>query len=167
MTTTRAIALGGLTVGTLDALDAALFFGPRGIPLDRIFRGIAGGLLGRDVAVAGGTATLVLGVVLHFFIATMIVAVLVLAARRVPALVRRPLVTGPIYGILAWLVMNFVVIPLSTIGFGLPPTAAIINGLLIHMVGIGIPAALFARVAGGGQGGGAGTGIGHHQSGPG
>ncbi len=151
MTTIRAITLGGLTVGTLDALDAALFFGPRGVSLDRIFRGIAGGLLGRETAMAGGTATLLLGMVLHFFIATMIVAVLVLAARRAPALVRRPLVTGPIYGILAWLVMNLVVIPLSAIGPRLPPTAAIINGVLIHMVGIGIPAALFARAATGGN----------------
>jgi hypothetical protein len=121
------------------------------VPLDRIFHGIAGGLVGREVAMDGGTATLLLGVLLHLIVATGIVTVLVLAARRRPALVHRPLVAGPIYGVLAWLVMNFVVIPLSAIGFRMPATPAIINGLLIHMLGIGIPAAWFARAATGGN----------------
>ncbi len=47
--------------------------------------------------------------------------------------------------------MNLVVILLSAIGFRMPATPAIINGLLIHMLGIGIPAAWFTRAVTGGN----------------
>ena len=58
-----AIGTGGLIAGTLDLTQAMILFGPR-IPLS-----IAAGLLGRQ-AFQGGPATYLLGVVLHFFIAS-------------------------------------------------------------------------------------------------
>ena len=130
MTRTRAIALGGLTVGVLDGLDALVFFGARGVPPIRIFQAIASGLLGRD-AYQGGIATLLLGVALHFLIATTVVAVYVTASRQIALLNTRPLFFGPLYGIAVYLVMNLVVIPLSAIGGG-PPRArpVILNGVL-------------------------------------
>lgn len=46
------------------------------------------------------------------------------------------------------LVMNLVVIPLSRIGGpAMPPAAVLANGILIHLFGVGLPAALFARAA--------------------
>lgn len=147
MTTRRAILLGGLTVGALDGLDAIIFFGLRGVSAERIFRGIAAGLVGREAALAGGWGTLLLGLALHFSIATAIVTVMVLAARRFPALVARPFLAGPLYGIAAWLVMNLVVMPLSATGRGPFVLVPVINGLLIHMLGVGTPAVLFARRA--------------------
>jgi hypothetical protein len=72
---------------------------------------------------------------------------MVLAARRYPVLVAQPFVTGPLYGIAAWLVMNLVVMPLSATGRGPFVLAPVINGLLIHMLGVGTPAVLFARRA--------------------
>lgn len=51
MTPARAIAYGGLTVGVLDGLDAIVFFGLRnGVGPLQIFKGIAGGLAGREAA---------------------------------------------------------------------------------------------------------------------
>jgi hypothetical protein len=144
----RAILYGGLTVGVLDGLDAIAFFGLRnGIGPLRIFRGIAGGLLGRDAAAAGGLPTAVLGVILHFAIATTIVAVFYLFSRRFPFLIRRPFVWGPIYGVAVYLAMNLVVLPLSALrGTGLPQAVPVLlNGLLIHILGVGMPSALFAR----------------------
>lgn len=140
----RAIVLGGLTVGALDALDAIIFFGFRGVSPGRIFQGIATGLLGPS-ARQGGIPTIVAGVAIHFFIATCIVALYCLASRWLPVLRKRPLLLGPIYGILAYIVMNEVVI---TLAFGqqpLPPLPVLLNGLLIHMLGVGLPSALFAR----------------------
>jgi hypothetical protein len=58
-----AIAVGGLIAGTLDLTQACILFGAK-IPLV-----IAAGLLGRQ-ALRGGTGTYVLGVLLHFFIAS-------------------------------------------------------------------------------------------------
>lgn len=140
----RAIALGGLTVGALDALDAMVFFGFRGVSPGRIFRGIAAGLLGPS-ARQGGTPAILTGIALHFFIATCIVAVYSIASWRFPVLRKWPLILGPLYGIVAYIVMNEVVI---TLAFGqqpLPPLPVLFNGLLIHMFGIGLPAVLFAR----------------------
>ena len=42
----RAILYGGLVVGTLDALDALIFFGLRGVAPIRIGQSIAAGVLG-------------------------------------------------------------------------------------------------------------------------
>ena len=150
MTRGRAILYGGLTVGALDALDAIVFFGLRsGVGPLRVFRGIAAGLIGRTAALEGGLATALLGVVIHFTIATTIVTVYALASRRLAFLTRQPFLWGPVYGVAVYFVMNLVVIPLSAIhGTGLPSAVPVLlNGLLIHIVGVGTPSALFARAA--------------------
>ncbi len=146
MSPVRAWLWGALTVGVLDALDAFLFFGLRGISPGRILQSIASGLLGR-AAFQGGAGTLVLGLVLHFVIALGIVATFFAVARGVPFLTRRPYLTGPLFGLMAYAVMTFVVVPLSAAAGGAPAGAVLINGLLIHAFGVGLPAALFARAA--------------------
>jgi hypothetical protein len=144
----RAVVLGGLVVGTLDALDAIVFFGLRsGATPDRIFKGIAAGLLGPS-ARAGGWPTVFVGVAAHYFVATMIVCVCVLIGRLVPALGRHPFLWGPVYGVVAMFGMYLVVIPNSAIGAGgLPVGPGLVNAVLIHIFGVGIPAALAARAA--------------------
>jgi|CXWL01.1.fsa_nt_gi hypothetical protein len=139
----RAIALGGLTVGVLDGLDAIIFFGLRGVGPTRIFQAIAAGLLGPQ-SFQGGFPTAALGVLLHYTIATLIVAVAFEIARRIPALTTQPILVGACYGVGVWLVMNFVVVPLSAANQGPRPAAVLINGILIHILGVGIPAWLFA-----------------------
>lgn len=142
----RAILLGGLTIAVLDGLDAVVFFGLRGVPPVRVFQAIAAGLLG-PAAFQGGGGTLALGLAIHLGIATTIAVVAYHLARRIPALARRALVWGPLYGIGVWLVMNFVVIPLSALQRGALTTPIVLNGLLIHVFGVGIPAMLAARAA--------------------
>lgn len=144
MPITRAITLGGLTVGILDGLDAVIFFGLRGVAPIRIFQAIASGLLG-PASFKGGLQTAALGVVLHFAIAFSIVAVLVLASRRMPFLTRNTVLIGIVYGLIVYAVMNGVVLPLSAVKHNVPSGAVLINGLVIHMLGVGLPAALAAR----------------------
>ena len=83
-------------------------------------------------------------VLLHFCVALGIVSVYVLVSGRLRALRKYPFVFGPLYGIAAWLVMNFVVLPLTLIGHPRLARASVINGILIHMFGVGLPAALAA-----------------------
>jgi hypothetical protein len=145
MTRTRAILSGGLVVGILDGLDAVIFFGLRGVRPIRIFQAIASGLLGR-AAFTGGLRTALLGVLCHFIVATSIVAVYFALSRKVDVMRRQPIASGMAYGVIAYLVMNYVVIPLSAVAPGGPkPLAVVANGLLIHMFGVGIPAAIFAN----------------------
>lgn len=146
MRLSRAIALGGLTVGVLDILDAFVFYGLRGVSPVVILQSVASGALGND-SYRGGAGTAALGLLFHFLIALAIVAVYVLASRRSPALARRPFVWGPVYGVAVWLVMNFVVLPLSAAGGPQFSPAVVANGLAIHVFGVGLPSALFARAA--------------------
>ena len=144
----QAILYGSLAVGTFDALDAIVFFGLRsGATPIRIFQGIASGLIG-PAARQGGWQTAALGVALHYFIAFGMVVTYVLVSRRVWLLTSHPVICGLLYGLVAYAVMNLVVIPLSKIGGPTMPALPVLaNGLLIHMFGVGLPAALAARAA--------------------
>ena len=65
-----------------------------------------------------------------------------------PVLTRQPVVVGLLYGIAVYLVMTFVVVPASAAGGrGLPPWPVAVNGVLIHMFGVGLPASLAAAAA--------------------
>lgn len=86
-----------------------------------------------------------LGAVLHYFIAFAIVRVFLAASRRLPDLARRPWLYGPLYGLAVYAVMNYVVIPLSLVTTRPKPLAVVANGLLIHLLGVGLPTALIAR----------------------
>ena len=138
------ILYGSLAVGVLDIIDAFLFFWLRsGVRPTRILQSIAAGLLGREAAVAGGITTAMLGLGLHFFIAFMIVLTYHLASRRIKALSEHPVILGMLYGLLVYAVMNFVVLPLSAAPPRSAPSGAVlVNGLLIHAFGVGLPAAL-------------------------
>ena len=138
-----------LAVGTLDLADAFIFFGLRsGVEPMRIAQSIAAGAIGREAARVGGWGTAALGVFLHFTIAAIIVAVYMAVSQRLKLLAERPFLFGPLYGVAAYGVMNWVVVPLSATGGATPvPGVVMLNGVLIHMFGVGLPAALAARVA--------------------
>ena len=148
MTRGRAILYGGLTVGTLDFLDAWIFFGIRnGSTPISIGHSIAAGWLGAQASRAGGVPTGLLGIGQHFVNATLIVSVYVLISSMIPVLRKQWVVCGILYGIAVYFFMNWVVIPNSAIG-GTPRlvfNGPFFNGIFIHMFGVGLPTALFAR----------------------
>jgi hypothetical protein len=104
-----AILLGGLIASSIDVCAAMLISG-KDAPY--ILHTIAGGLLAKS-AFAGGTGTMVLGLVLQWAMGLIIAAVFVLASRRLPVLARRWLLAGLAYGAVVFVVMNYVVVPLS------------------------------------------------------
>jgi hypothetical protein len=140
------LALGALAVAVLDGLDAVLVWGARGVSPLRVFQGIAAGFFGR-ATFQGGAATALAGVGVHVLVASGVVLVCYAAWSRWRALNRHPLLYGAAYGVCVYVFMNLVVIPLSAIGGPRFTTVTVVNGLFIHVVGVGIPAALFARVA--------------------
>jgi hypothetical protein len=60
-------------------------------------------------------------------------------------LASRPLVWGPIYGILVFFTMRDVVLPLAGVPAGRFSWGVFANGIAIHVLGIGIPIAVIAR----------------------
>lgn len=133
-------------MAALDGLDAVIFFGLRGVRPIRIFQAIASGVLAKP-AFAGGLGTALLGAALHLLIATVIVGTYVAISRRLRTLAERPFLWGPLYGLACYAVMNLVVVPLSLAANPPKPLPVLVNGLAIHIMGVGLPAALFSRAA--------------------
>lgn len=134
-----AIATGGLIAGTLDLLQACILFG-WDIPLV-----IAGGLLGKG-AFHGGVGTYVLGVILHFFIALSAASIYYAASVKLGFLREHPLVCGLFFGGAVQEVMNLAVVPLSALHSRGPyELQDLIQGLLVHMVVVGLPIAYSVR----------------------
>jgi uncharacterized membrane protein YagU involved in acid resistance len=138
--------LGAFVIGTLDILYAIAFWYPKGVAPARIFQSIAAGLYGA-ASFSGGTRTIVIGAAIHYFIALCIVLVYWFASRRFEVLVRRPIVWGSLYGVLVYLVMNYVVIPLSATKRPAFLLSWVVCSVLVHAFLIGVPAALFSRAA--------------------
>ncbi len=146
----QAIVYGTLAVGVLDGLAAIITAGLRGTAPPRLFQGIAFGLLGRDTY-SGGAATALLGLALHFIVALGVVSTYLAVSRAIPALAQRPLLFGPLYGIAAFFVMNYAVIPMSVIGRVIVSWPGAVQGLLIHALIVGPPAAMAAAKASSGR----------------
>lgn len=136
---------GGLIAGTLDLVAACVAAWLRGgtKPV-QVFHFIASGLLGVE-AFRGGVKTAVLGVALHFLIATVATVIFYLASRSLYFLIERPITSGLLYGVVVYAFMNFVVVPMSKVSQRVPTVTGRIIGLLIIMFCVGLPIALIVR----------------------
>ena len=142
-----AILWGGLIAGISDISYAIIRSGTRGVSATRVLQSVASGLLG-DAAYQGGIPTAIVGLGLHFMIATTIAAIYYAASRKLNFLLRWPIIFGPLYGLAVFLVMNRVVLPLSAVSFKISFT---LLGAACHMFFVGLPIALsvwrFSRVS--------------------
>jgi hypothetical protein len=140
----KVIAGATLLVGTLDISDAFIFYSLRGVTPTRILQGIASGVLGR-AAFGMGNRSALLGLFFHFFIAFSATTVFLLASRKLP-LARYPFLYGTLFGVALYIVMNYMILPLSKIGLRpTPPLVPLINGVAALVFCIGIPLAFIAR----------------------
>ena len=144
LTPWRALLYGAGAVGGIDFIYATLFAVLRGRPWYRPWQGVASAVLGPD-SFTGGYPSALLGVFLHFVVGTCIAAVYLTASRWIPALRQKTVLWGLAYGVIAFFVMNLVVVPLTRIGrHPLAWSAFNIGGLLIHVLLLGPAAAYFA-----------------------
>jgi len=140
------LAIAGIA-GTLDISDNLIFNALRGVTPAMVFRFIASGLLGPPAALRLGMVAVALGVLMHYTIAFTWTAVFYVASRRLPFLLRRPLLWGPVYGAGVYLVMTLIAVPLSRV----PHVQAVItlanriNAVLALLLCIGLTIALLSR----------------------
>jgi uncharacterized membrane protein YagU involved in acid resistance len=145
----RAILVGGLIAGALDITYACVFSYLRSgrSPLI-ILQSVASGALGRS-AYLGGVKIAALGLVFHFLIALIAAAVYFYASRVLKFMVTYAVISGLLYGLAVYVFMNCVVLRVSAFhATTWPwdyPKSVLIGGLLIHMLGIGLPIALAVR----------------------
>lgn len=136
---TRTIAWATLIAGALDILSAFLWSALDGGDLANILPTVASGPFGDRVP--EGAAGQALGLAVHFAIMTVMAAAYVLAARRHPALNRNWLVAGLLYGLVLWIVMYWIVIPLRWPGAPSRVMLAITQQLISHCLLVGLPIA--------------------------
>lgn len=139
------VLVGGLVVGTIDLVFAMTFWDWwADLPALRVLQTVAAGLLG-SASFNGGVETAMLGLVLHFTIALAMAVAFYVAARRWPVLWKHPTEAGIAYGFLLYGVMNHVVVPLSAAPAGATDTVWVVFNVVVHVLFIGLPIALFAR----------------------
>jgi hypothetical protein len=138
----RPILTATLVAGTLDILAAiglSLFYGRD--PMNML-RYVASGPF--PAATEWGSAGSVLGLAVHFTLMAIMVTVYMIAAGRWPVLRTKPLQWGVIYGLITYVVMNLIVVPLRFPGAFPPSPRGLATQLFCHIVLVGIPIAWIA-----------------------
>jgi hypothetical protein len=127
----------GLLAGTTNLIAAGAIFGGT---LTHGQQLIASGLLG-EWAFKGGTSTAVLGAGLHYGISIAAAGIYCALALRRRWWRDHWLIGGVVFGVIAYLVMNLVVVPLSNAPNPDFSPAIIAKELVAHTVMFGIPIA--------------------------
>ena len=136
------IVLTGFLTGTLDALAAIIW--AYKVPPAAIFDYIASGVFGK-AAYTGGVPMLLWGILFHYIIAFAFTTVFYLGYPVAYKISQNKYVTGLIYGMVTWIIMNLFVVPLSKIGFKpFLHVWPVIIGIGILVLCIGMPVAIIA-----------------------
>ena len=138
----KAIVWAGLLAGTLDMLGAVIVY--QANP-GQIFKFIASGAFGAGRAFSGGPIMVVWGIVFHYVIAFAWTVAFFLIYPSFPMLWKNRYITGGLYGIFIWLVMNMVVIPLSAIAVPAFNAKSAVIGASILIVAVGMPIAILTH----------------------
>ncbi|MEO6729897.1 MAG: hypothetical protein ABIN01_01680 [Ferruginibacter sp.] len=142
---TRKIIQAGFLVGTLDILAAFIYFfvksGDKNV--SKILKYIASGLFGKE-AFSGGSMMIAAGLLLHYIIAFAFTIFFFLVFPKASIFSKNKILTGIVYGIFIWMVMNLVVVPSSKIPNRPIEFSNAILSLVILVVCIGIPLSFMA-----------------------
>ena len=142
----RTIVWAALVAGTLDILSAFVWSALAGGGLAGILPTVASGPFGDSVR--SGAAGQALGLLVHFAIMAVMVAVYAFAARRIPALSQYWWIAGLLYGFALWIVMYWIVMPLRWDSYRTPSEFwPIVRQLISHCLLVGLPIAFIVRRA--------------------
>jgi hypothetical protein len=135
----KAVALTGLLAGTLDIISALTMYSTTtGKNPMNVLRYISSGVVGPS-AFTGGLPMALLGLLLHFFIAYTFTLVFFLLYPRLPILAKNKVIVGLLYGVVIWLVMDLIVLPLFFSPRSPLELWYVIKGMSILMVMVGLP----------------------------
>jgi hypothetical protein len=136
----KPIAIATAVAGTLDILFAMILTVFFGREIGNMLRYVGSGPFPQ--ATEMGTNGAILGLLVHFALMAIMAAVYVIAAQRMPALLQRPIQWGVLYGLVTYVVMNWLIVPMR-FDTPLPPSAlSIATQLFAHILLVGIPIAL-------------------------
>ena len=141
------IFLSGLIAGTLDILAALIIYDLilQKTPSIKILQSIASGIFKKE-AYSGGSQMALYGLLLHYFIALTFAFFYFTIYPYFNFLKKNTLLSGILYGIFVWIIMNLLVLP--TVFPALPEkhlVLPLILSMLILIFCIGIPIAFITR----------------------
>ena len=137
----KVILLTGILAGTLDAVAAIVVYQ---VNPKAMFQFIASGALGNE-SFAMGWSSATLGILFHFFIALCWTSAFFLLYPKMKILSKNKYVTAVFYGIIIWMGMNLVVLPLSRIDPGEFDISQAAVGATILIFAIGLPLSVIAQ----------------------
>src|SRR6185436_17744424 len=114
---TFTILLTGVTAGILDATAAMISFMlkiPGSNPV-KVWRFVASGALGQNALAQDLLPMAIIGLLFHFIIAFLFAVFFFFIYPGVKWLWRNLVISGLVYGVFVWIVMNFIVVPLSRV----------------------------------------------------
>ena len=137
------IIVATVVCGTLDILFATILTVLRGKDVAAMLRFVASGPF--PGAAHWGAAGSLLGLAVHFTLMAMMVAVFVLLWPTVPRNLDMPLRAGVAYGLITYVVLDLIVVPLRFLAAWPPTQLAIATQLFAHIVLMGVPTAYITR----------------------
>lgn len=139
----RPITIATAVSGTLDILFAMILTVAFGRQIPDMLRYVASGPF--PAATDMGNTGALLGLLVHFALMAIMATVFMLLVRARPVLLAWPWRTAVAYGVITYLVMNWLVVPLR-FHTPLPPkTLSIVTQAFAHIVLVGIPMTFIAR----------------------
>ncbi len=136
-----AILAGGFMAATFDFFAAMLIYGGTA---SGVAKAIARGWFGMAVKAMPPIVD-VIGIASHYGILLIAASIFVLTSLRFPVLRQRAWITGPLFGVCIYIVMHFVIVPLSQAPPSSPKGIQFVEEFCGHMFVIGLPIALWAR----------------------
>ncbi len=136
----KTILIAALLAGTLDILAAILVYDiiMQRVTAIQILHGIAAGIFGKTV-LGNETNMAIIGLLLHYFIAFCFAAAYFFVFPYISFLKKNAVISGLLYGIIVWAIMNRIVVPLSQAYHGPFAWPAFLRGVTILMLCIGLP----------------------------
>jgi uncharacterized membrane protein YagU involved in acid resistance len=143
----QTIFLAGLVAGTLDILTPILIYATilQKTTAMKILQSIASGVFKKE-AYSGGWQMALYGLGFHFMIATLFASFYFILFRYIPFLRINKIISGLLYGIFVWIVMNIIVLP-----FVFPNMPSknldfqLVLSMVILMCCVGLPIALITQ----------------------
>jgi len=137
--------LSGTIVGILDGLAGIIVYHIWfGFTPGKVFKFVASGIYGK-AAFAGGPGTIIIGILLHFVIGYACSVIYFYSYPKFRWLDKQPVWAGLTYGLLVFLFMNLLIMPMSAVVEGAFDLRLTIIRIIWHMVCVGLPISLITR----------------------
>ena len=136
-------AVATLVSGTLDILLAMILTVWFGGQIPNMLRSVASGPF--PSATDMGASGAILGLVVHFALMAIMAVVFMLVVRSRPQWLDKLWLTAIVYGLITYVMMNLIVVPLRFHAPLPPKPLSIATQLFAHIVLVGLPFVLIAR----------------------